>query len=95
MDIPATGSTRAGSEAVVLLGAKIKIFATRAGSPQPVDRHIGASFHGTVLPVAAVGVGQIEEVITGSSREARVYLPGCCGFLTSWTTAPRSLQHPR
>jgi hypothetical protein len=33
------------------------------GPQQPVDRHIGASFRGAVLTVAAVGVGQIEEVI--------------------------------
>src|SRR5215469_775785 len=33
--------------------AELKIFAIRAGPPQPVDRNIGASFRGAVLPVAA------------------------------------------
>ena len=61
--VPYTGDPSPADTADTFRRAEIKIFAMRAGPQQPVDRNIGVSFRGAVLPVA-VGVGQIEGVIT-------------------------------
>ena len=74
------------------VGAEVKIFAMRAGPQQPVDRNIGSSFRGAVLPsvlARSKGLSPYRQ-----PRRASIF-PGCSGFLTSWITARRSLRHPR